>query len=118
MRSMMKRSLSTVFATAASVGLLVAAAPAATAAPASSVAAGQALFWTGTNYTGSQYIFNAFNGCRDTVAGVRSSTNNTGFVIEVWSGRNCTGTRAFAGSSNHGFAALSVYSCSVCRTDH
>lgn len=114
MKTAQRKLASAAFATLASIGLIVGTAPAASSQPVTT-AAGQAYFWTGTNYTGSQYVYNQFNGCRNTVAGVRSSTNSTGFAIEVYSGQNCTGTRSFAGSANHGFAGRSIYSCSVCR---
>lgn len=104
---------SAALATLASIGLIVGTAPAASSQPVTA-AAGQAYFWTGANYTGTQDVYEKFNGCRNTSVGLRSSTNSTGYAIEVWSGKNCTGTRVFAGS-NHGFASQSLYSCFVCR---
>ncbi|MFD9664863.1 peptidase inhibitor family I36 protein [Rhodococcus sp. NPDC059968] len=74
-----------------------------------------ACFWTGTYYTGNRYIATGWSGCQPTVAPLRSSINNTGYVFELFSGPNCTGKRAYAGSPYHGFAAQSMNACFTCR---
>lgn len=111
--SKVKRTLSALAATAAAVGLGLAAPGVADAASCSS---GRACFFSGTNYTGSQtdVLVNSGVGCVN-LPPVRSGLSNAITGGTVWSGSNCTGSPSSAISANFPFTAYSVSFCFVCR---
>lgn len=113
MRYRMKKMMAVALAPLAAGAIAVGVAPTAAAA---TCGAGQACIWQGANYTGQSGVWAPGNGCLSSAFKPRSGINNTGYVIDVYSGPNCTGTRRSLGSSDYGFNAQSYWSCSVCRS--
>lgn len=85
-------------------------------ADAATCASGRACFFSGSNYSGSQYniIVNNGVGCLN-LPGSRSGLSNAVTAGTVFSNSNCTGSNANAISSNFPFVARSVSFCLVCR---
>lgn len=113
MRYSMRKVAAATLAPLAAVAISLGMSPTATAA---TCGAGQACIWKGAHYTGASGPWAPGNGCLSSTFQPRSGINNTGYVIDVYSGPNCTGARTSLGSSDYGFAAQSYWSCSVCRS--